>query len=148
MKTLLFLALALTLRAQDVNVTLAWNANPEPDIAKYVLKIGTAAGAYPYVTDVSGITKTVALPKDTLHFAIVCAVNTSGLESPPSAVLVFQVFAPGQGKVPSQPVGLSKPAALQASLETSTDLIAWQVVATKDLPPLPRVFVRAAIAAK
>lgn len=132
LKTLLFLLLAPLLAfGVDINITLAWDANKERDLDHYVLSIGTAVGTWPYVTSVKGLTKTIALQKDVMYVAILTAVNTSQLESPPSEVLWFQVFAPGEGKVPSAPTGLSKPAGLQASIEISKDLIVWQQLGDK-----------------
>jgi hypothetical protein len=129
MKTLLLLLLlSISARAEDVNVTIAWDKNPEPDIAYYNIRFGTQTGAYTRSVRADGSTVTIALPKDVMHFAVVHAVNTSGMESQPSIELAFQVYRPGEGKVPSAPVGLRKPVNLNASLEMSRDLKVWAVV--------------------
>lgn len=146
-------ALALTARAEDVNQTLAWDANPEPDIARYVVKWGTLPGIYTQTKSTVGketsITLSLAISAPgAYYYAVVTAVNTSGLESQPSdPPLVFPAFKPGEGKVPSAPLNLRKPVNMQASLEMSKDLQAWEVKATADVPNNePRVFFRVAIA--
>ncbi len=141
----ILLFLSVSAFAQTVNVTFTWDRNPEPDVYDYVLKIGTAPGVYTTIAPVTGdIKKTVALPINTLHYVVVCAVNSSGLTSLPSNERAFQVFTPGNGKVPTPPVGIAKPPALQARLEMSTDLKSgiWQTVCTKTLPNQPNTFVR------
>lgn len=128
-KLTLFLLILLSAfaRAEDVSVTLAWDANPEPDLMEYRLYIGTAHELYAAPVIVRGATQqTVLLPSGTLHYAVVTAVNTSGLESLPSAELVFQVYRAGEGKAPSAPVNLRKVAGL--TVETSQDLRVWSVL--------------------
>jgi len=132
MKILLFLFLSIVVNAQEmVDITLSWDANPEPDISHYRVYVGTASQAYsPYV--LSGEPqKVLSLPANVLHFAKVSAVNSSGLESPLSSELCFQVFKPGEGKAPSQPAGLKKVGAISVTLEKSSDLQIWQTMYTE-----------------
>lgn len=134
MKTLLLLfALAISAFAENANVTLSWPANPEPDVSEYRLYVGTAKGVYGAPVTVEGTSKTLALLKDTIHYAVVAAVNTSGIEGAKSPELAFQVFKPGEGKAPSAPVGIKKSTALQAVIERSEDLKAWAVVHTQSM---------------
>jgi hypothetical protein len=80
-------------------VSLAWNANPEPDIAGYKVHFGTQSGTYSDVIDVRGATAT-ALPQmlmGTTYYLAVSAYNTAGQEGPRSAE--FSVTA----AVPSSP---------------------------------------------
>ena len=130
MKTfLILLFLTVSLTAQEmVNVTLAWDQNPEPDISHYRLYVGTSSGVYGPSIPVGETTKTLSLPKNVLHFAVVTAVNTSGLESPGSKELCFQVFTTGEGKAPSQPVGLKKTGSISISIEKSEDLQIWHPI--------------------
>src|SRR5258705_9291259 len=86
MKTLLsalFTAVvALNLRA--ANVTLAWDANPEPDVAGYELYYGTATGTYAQVVAVAGRnTASVTVTNLVLgtYFFAVTAVSSNGLSS-------------------------------------------------------------------
>lgn len=136
MKILLaFLLLAVAAIAQEtVNVTLTWDANIEPDLAGYRLYVGTSSQTYGPAIIVDGTVKTIALPKDTLHYAVVKAVNTSGLESGPSNELAFQVFRAGEGKAPSAPTNLRKPGPLQVSIEQSSDLMLWASIHTQMVP--------------
>jgi hypothetical protein len=144
MRTILFfLFLTVNVLAQEtVDVRLAWDPNPEPDVSEYRLYVGVAHGTYTPFVPVAGLTKTVSLPKDVLHFAVVTAVNTSGLESLPSTELAFQVFKTGEGKVPSAPVGLRKNGPLQVSLEQSNDLKVWQTLYAKTVEATLQDFFR------
>ena len=64
-------------------VILAWDANPEVDIANYRLSYGTSTGSYPIVID-AGQNLEVSVPNlvegITYYFAV-SAVNTAGLQS-------------------------------------------------------------------
>lgn len=144
MRTILFfLFLTVNVLAQEtVDVRLAWDPNPEPDVSGYRLYVGTAHGDYSPFVPVIGIAKTLSLPKDVLHFAVVTAVNTSGLESLPSTELAFQVFKPQEGNAPSAPVGLRKNGPLQVSLEQSSDLKVWQSLYTQTVQSTLQDFFR------
>ena len=64
-------------------VTLAWDANSEPDIAGYRLHYGTSSGIYTETIDVGNNTSaTVAtLTAGSTYFFVVTAYNTATLES-------------------------------------------------------------------
>jgi hypothetical protein len=68
------------------SVTLAWDANTEPDLAGYVVHYGTQPGTYTNSTDVGNrITWTVSnLTAGHSYYFVVRAYNTSGLTSAPS----------------------------------------------------------------
>src|SRR5437016_6295513 len=73
--------------AQGTNgVPLAWDPNPEPDIAGYILYCGTASGTYTNSIDVGNVdTAGVSgLFNGLTYFFVVTAYNTAGLESDPS----------------------------------------------------------------
>ena len=98
---LLTSALLLTTYAQGpappiTQVTLAWDANPEPDIAGYRMHFGTVAGTYPNMVDVGNLVESpLQLPAGGTYYAVVTAYNTAGLESLPSNEVVFSTTAPG-----------------------------------------------------
>lgn len=72
----------------DVSVTMAWDANPEPDVIGYRLYYGTVSGTYPNILDAgSSTTLTIAPIAPGTYYMIVTAYNTAGLESLPSAEL-------------------------------------------------------------
>src|SRR5262245_316522 len=83
--------------AEAASVTLAWNANPEPDIAGYVIEYGNLPGvrtsgqiAVGNVTtfQVNGLTD--GLP----YYFSIRAVNTSGVQSGPSIEVSKRVGIP------------------------------------------------------
>ena len=64
-------------------VILAWDANPEADIAGYRLSYGTSTGSYPNVIDV-GPNLEASVPnlvQGTIYYFAVTAVNTAGVQS-------------------------------------------------------------------
>jgi hypothetical protein len=80
-------------------VSLAWNPNPEPDVAGYKVHFGTQSGVYSNVMDVRGSTS-IALPQmlmGSTYYLAVSAYNTAGQEGPRSSE--FSVTA----AVPSSP---------------------------------------------
>ncbi len=88
-----FCAAGSLFAASGSTVTLAWNANPEPDIQSYELQYGTASGNRPDVVS-AGKALSVAVtglnPGTTYYFAVV-ARNTAGQASPPSAEIAYTV---------------------------------------------------------
>ncbi len=97
---LLLLFAAPPAPVQAASVTLAWDANSEPDLAGYILRWGTASGNYTAQTNLATVTtNTVSglAAGTTYHFAV-SAYNTSGLESGPSAEVVYTV--PGANRAP------------------------------------------------
>ena len=64
-------------------VILAWDANPEVDIANYRLSYGTSTGSYPIVID-AGQNLEASVPnlvQGTTYYFAVSAVNTAGVQS-------------------------------------------------------------------
>ncbi len=86
----LFLISALPTRASNT-VSLAWDQNPETDIAGYRLKHGTSTGTYTDTLDVGPTTTATVgnLSAGTEYFFIITAYNTVGLESSPSAEVSY-----------------------------------------------------------
>lgn len=71
---------------------LAWNANPESDIASYQVYYGTTAGSHPTVVQAGAdTTATVTgLVEGTTYYFVVSATNQAGLQSVPSAEISYQ----------------------------------------------------------
>src|SRR5687767_11064656 len=78
------------------SVTLAWDQNPEPDIAGYRLHYGEATGVYTQSADAgSALTATVTdLTIGRTYFFVVTAYNTAELESLPSEEVSFTADQP------------------------------------------------------
>src|SRR5688572_29845363 len=76
-------------------VTLAWDANPEPNIAGYVVAYGTSSGVHPFTVDVGNRTawRLPGLVNGQHYYFVVRAYNTSGLMSPPSAEVDTSVLS-------------------------------------------------------
>jgi hypothetical protein len=81
--TFFFLFLALAGQAQAEQVTLAWDANSEPDVEGYKLYYGTAAQAYSQVINVGKNTQVTVsnLSQGVTYFFAVTAYNLEGDES-------------------------------------------------------------------
>ena len=79
---MLLLAVCSSSRA-DQSVTLAWDANPEPDVSTYLVYYGTSSRQYLYSTNVGNVTTATVygLAEGVTWYFAVTAVNTSGLES-------------------------------------------------------------------
>lgn len=100
--------LALALIANPINaagailpgesLTLAWDANPEPDIASYRIYIGTESGQYSLYNETLGgavVTFDVgSLQRGSTYYFAVSAVNGTGLESPLSDELAVVIDTP------------------------------------------------------
>jgi len=105
----------------DVSVTMAWDANPEPDVIGYRLYYGTAPGSYPKILDAgNSTTLTISQIAPGTYYMMVTAYNTADLESLPSTELQVVVDSaadtqspvisdlPGEiVKVPDSPGGTS-----------------------------------------
>lgn len=78
------------------SLTLAWDANQEPDVAGYILYYGDACGHYTNSIDVGNVTTTIAsnLVEGASYFFAVTAYNTSRLESAPSNEVTTKVNNP------------------------------------------------------
>ena len=74
-------------------VTLAWDANPEPDIAGYILYYGTTSRGYHSSINVGNMTNATVstLTEGQTYYLAVTAVNSAGLESEPSNEISYAV---------------------------------------------------------
>ena len=106
--TIITLFAAFTCTAADV--TIAWDANTESDLAGYKFFYGTASGNYDFSVDVGNATSyTVAnLEEGVTYYFVAKAYNTSYIESAFSEELVHTVVAPNTAPdIPSTPTGPS-----------------------------------------
>jgi hypothetical protein len=73
---------ALTASGWAADITIAWDANAEPDVAGYKVYYGTASGAYgsPIILGTQ-TTYTISGLPDGIYYVAVTAFNTAGLES-------------------------------------------------------------------
>ncbi len=83
------LLLVCAARAQAAVVTVAWDANPEADLAGYIVSWGTQTGIYTNSQDVGNVaTYTVPdLQPGSTYYVAVQAYNTNGLSGPYSTEL-------------------------------------------------------------
>ena len=83
---------AVTAAAQG-SVTLAWNANIEPDIAGYVISYGTSSGNWPTSVDAGNTTQHTVngLTRGATYYFVLRAFNTDGLYSAPSVEVSAQI---------------------------------------------------------
>ena len=91
--TLFFLCVSFAVPAQAMDVTLAWDANTEPELAGYRLHYGTEAGGGSYKgtgatdgdspIDVGNVTTFTlhGLPDGVVHFFVVTAYSDEGAQS-------------------------------------------------------------------
>jgi hypothetical protein len=102
---LLLGALTSTLNAQTLlDVSLAWDPNPETDIAGYRLYYGTEPRVYSAPVDVIGQVTTGVVPgllPGVTYFFAATAYNTAGLESDYSDEISYTTPA-----IPGRPTGL------------------------------------------
>ncbi|HET7238072.1 MAG TPA: fibronectin type III domain-containing protein [Terrimicrobiaceae bacterium] len=78
------------------SVTMAWDPNPEPDIARYKVYYGTQSGNPDQSFEAGNVTSTtvVDLADATEYFFTVTAINTAGLESSPSNEVSYKTASP------------------------------------------------------
>ena len=104
-----FLLSSLTPVSSANSVTLAWNPNPEPNIAGYRLHIGTSSRIYPVTLEVGNTTTATVsnLTPGSSYFFVVTAYNHAALESllsnemtytpPPNQPPIVSLTSPVQG---------------------------------------------------
>jgi hypothetical protein len=112
--------------AQNATVTLAWNANPEPNIAGYRLYYGTASQTYTQTIDVGNSTTVTvsSLLQGTVYFFATTAYNTLGVESMFSNEVAYTT--PSQTPTPS-PSPTSTPVDISGAISYCSDPVAAPV---------------------
>jgi hypothetical protein len=82
-----WLCIAATQAFSAPTVTLAWDANVEPDIAGYELSYGESSGSYSSSVDVGNTTTTslTHLVEGKTYYFVVSAYDTAGMKSLPSS---------------------------------------------------------------
>ena len=107
------------------SVPLIWDENPEPDVSSYKVYYGTT----PEELNESKVFETnsgsIDLPNGVIHYAVVTAINTSGLESLPSKILAFQVGVPVK---PGAPGGFRVKVETRVAIEISSDFKEWHEI--------------------
>ena len=120
--SVLLVALLISVWARAEQVTLAWDANTEPDLAGYRVHYGTASGSYTSSVDVHKVTTSSigTLTAGQTYYFAVTAYNASGNESGYSNQVSYSVAAAnGAPATPATPTGASA-ALVNASIAFST----------------------------
>ena len=132
--------------AQFTSVTLAWDANQEPDLAGYRLYYATYGAQSAYVeVPVSSQPKVTldSLTAASTYTFYVTAYNTAGLESDPSETITYTTPDLGSPRL----AGLEKVAGVGFTLTASgTSGSVYLLQATSDLKTSPWTTIDSAIA--
>lgn len=125
-RRLAFIVIALllgTVEAQAQSVTLAWDRNPEANIAGYTVYVGVNPGTYSSTNDVNGAANTTftfsqAVPGQRYYFSV-AAYNTENITGTRSNEVSWKINVGPDLTQPSNQVGaVGSPASLQL---TATD---------------------------
>jgi hypothetical protein len=120
--SVLLVALLISVWARAEQVTLAWDANTESDLAGYKVHYGTASGSYTTSVDVHKVIPSIitGLTAGQTYYFVVTAYNASNNESGYSNQVSYSVPAPnGAPATPATPSGASG-ALVNASIAFST----------------------------
>jgi chitinase len=120
--SVLLVALLISVWARAEQVTLAWDANTEPDLAGYKVHYGTVSGSYTTSLDVHKVTTSSigTLTAGQTYYFAVTAYNSSNKESGYSNQVSYSIPAPnGAPATPATPTGASS-ALVGASIAFST----------------------------
>ncbi len=103
---LISVVMLIPVSAYGENVTLAWDANQEPDLKGYVLYYGTSSGSYTSNIDVGKVTQYTIpeLPDGVTYYFAVTAYNDADYESDYSVELPYTTGSPN-----SNPTTPTKP---------------------------------------
>ena len=140
------------------DVTVAWDANPEPDISHYELSWGTTSGVYPYSDTTTETRLKIPNLQDAItYYAVVRAYNTSGLLSPNSQELWFTfdeakknipkgkrhsvTLHIAEGGVEFLPPNFEMPSNSKRTVMVSENLIDWVELAKIQFLTLQAIFV-------
>lgn len=122
--------------AQAADIALAWDANPEPDIAGYRVHYGTAFGIHTQSVEVASNAATISnLSEGIAYFFAVTAFNSAGLDSAASNE-VFAVAPRSSGTVPPpapQPRSLVN-VSTRGGVQTGDNVMIGGFIITGDTP--------------
>ena len=104
------LVVSLSLGEAAQSVTLAWDANSEPNIVGYVLRYGTTQGKPSQSVNVDKTTTATVsnLASGKTYFFTVTARNSLGLESQPSNEVSYTTTTPSMVGSSNPPIGETK----------------------------------------
>lgn len=118
----------------ELQVNLAWDANPEPDIEGYRIHYGTGSGIYAEALDVGNVTTSpLMVPEPGTYFAVVTAYNSAGLESLPSNEITISL--PVSPPDETRPVIIGIPADIVTAPDSpagSTAAVSWDEPTASD----------------
>ena len=120
--SVLLVALLISIWARAEQVTLAWDANTEADLAGYKVHYGTVSGVYTTSVDVHKVTNAVVtgLTGGQTYYFAATAYNAANTESGYSNQVAYSIAAPnGAPATPAIPSGASA-ALVNASIAFST----------------------------
>jgi hypothetical protein len=120
--------------AHAASLTLAWDANREPDIAGYVLYWGTQSGAYGSSVNVGNNTEhqVDGLANNTRYYFVVKAYNTAGIFSGPSTEVSGMTSGSTPGGCSTPPIPVSCSIGTDFNGDGTPDLI-WQQDSTRQV---------------
>lgn len=131
-----FALLLLELICPGAEARVSWQANPEPDIAAYVLSWSKTGAGESDAIRVEGTEATVAGLEDGAEYVFrVFAFNTAGMSSDPSDPVTYTV----SGVIADPQV----PKRLTLTLQVTNDMVRWVDLSTVviDNPP-PKILAR------
>jgi chitinase len=108
--SVLLVALLISVWARAEQVTLAWDANTEPDLSGYKVHYGTASGSYTTIVDVHNVTTYIVtgLTAGQTYYFVVTAYNAANNESGYSNQVSYSVPGPNEAPLtPATPSGTS-----------------------------------------
>jgi hypothetical protein len=132
-RRLAFIVVALllgTVEAQAQSVTLAWDRNPEANIAGYTVYVGVNPGTYSSTYDVNGaanttFTFTQAIPGTRYYFSV-AAYNTENITGPRSAEVSWKInVGPNLTQPANQAGAVASPDSLQLAATDDGDPLTY-----------------------
>lgn len=117
------------------NVSLAWDASPDPSVGSYRLYWGAAPRFYTNAVTITGTTATIGpLVRGVRYYFAATCVSTNGLESDFSNEVTYQPPLPPQPPVLRLSIsggklliGIGEPAATYA-VQRTTNFVTWDTI--------------------
>ena len=97
-KSLFLSCLCIAFQHANADVTLAWDASPEPGVTGYIVYYGTSSGTYTQQLD-AGNTTSASVPdpnpaSGSTWYFVVTAYTSDGVESDPSNEIASELTPP------------------------------------------------------